>query len=396
MKTIQGKHTSAKVFVETLNQAEQQELYNICNSELFADSKIAVMPDVSYAGQYCLVGFTQTRGKYMLPQVLGADLACGVSTFKTDTKTVDLAKADSMIKELFSNTKLAKLNIDCEEVFGKNYKQMLKKIDMPESQFLGQIYTIGNGNHFLELNIDREDFIYITIHSGSRMLGGKIFKYFTKDAGKVVFNKDLFNLKLADIKREHTGKEIAAKVAELKKECTYINPIYVEDVEEYVEYMRLANKYAALNRRSIAEYIAKSVLDDAKIVDYIESIHNYYDTSDNILRKGAISAKLNERIVIPLNMAEGVVIARGLGNSDYNYSCAHGLGRHKSRSQAKKEITLSEFKESMQHVYSTSVVASTIDESPMAYKTYEEVFAHLKNTIEVIEILKPILNVKGV
>jgi RNA-splicing ligase RtcB len=237
--------------------------------------------------------------------------------------------------------------------------------------------------------------MHITVHSGSRMLGGKIFKYFTKDAGKVVFNKDLFNLKLADIKREYTGKEIAVKVAELKKECTYTKPIYAEDINEYIEYMQLANTYATLNRKLIAEYIAKNVL-QAEITDCIESIHNYYDTSDNILRKGAISAKLDEKIVIPLNMAEGIVIARGLGNKDYNYSCAHGLGRNFSRSQAKKEITLAEFKESMQHVYSTSVVESTIDESPMAYKSYEEVFAHLKDTIEVIEILKPILNVKEV
>ena len=148
MKIIQGKHTSAKVFVETLNQAEQQELYNICNSELFADSKIAVMPDVSYAGQYCLVGFTQTKGKYMLPQVLGPDLACGVATFKTNAKTVDLDKADSMIKELFANTEILRLDVDCEKIFGKNYKQMLKKIDMKEEHFWSQLFTIGARQSF--------------------------------------------------------------------------------------------------------------------------------------------------------------------------------------------------------------------------------------------------------
>jgi len=400
MFTITGKYGNCKVYCDEsiIDNKAIEEVKNMMNNDLLENCEICLMPDLSYAGKNSVVGYVQTTHNKINPEIISGDIGCGISVFKTNIKysNLNLEKLDKNIREninpdINNNTKDIIFNID---------ETLLNKIGTSNIKLKSQLCTLGRGNHFIELLKDRENYIYIAVHSGSRNFGQKILKWFTKDFNKEFFNKEEFNKELTHLKNTLTDKSnLSSIITELKKKYTTINKNYLEGdlLQEYKTLMYYACQYASYNRKSIAfiiRYLLEEIVNKEVIfLDKYESIHNYLGM-DNIIRKGAISSYKNERIVIGLNMAEGLIIAEGKGNDKWLNSAPHGLGRMFSRNEAKKTLNMDDFINDMKNIYSNSKTIEFIDESPSAYKNSTMVLKDIDETCEIIEILKPILNIK--
>ncbi len=255
------------------------------------------------------------------------------------------------------------------------------------------IGTLGGGNHFIEMNEDEDGNIYLVVHSGSRHLGKQIAEYYQDRATKEIVRKSNESI-IAELKSKGRTKEIQG---EIEKEKAKINGAlsYVQGqtFEDYIHDMRIAQKFAEYNRKAIAEVIIREM--DFNVVDSFTTIHNYIDLDEMILRKGAISAKKGEVVIIPINMRDGSIIATGKGNADWNQSAPHGAGRLMSRKQAKRSLSLEEFQKSMDGIFTTSLSMNTLDEAPFAYKPIEEIIANIQDTVEINKIIKPIYNFKA-
>lgn len=409
MIELKGKFNTAKVFTENIEQEAVSQIITLLNQEAFKNSKIRIMPD-THAGAGCVIGFTANLGDKVIPNLVGVDIGCGmfVTKFKQD---VNLEAIDSFIRNKIPHgnsvnqnisttilNELGKLNIlsGIEDISNES------KTDL--SRHLLSVGSLGGGNHFIEINEDSEGFKYLVIHSGSRNFGLQVAKYFQALAEKTFTDKIAYetnqkNRHLGFIRKggkldgiEKIAKEYDVKINALKipKELSYLTD---DDRTEYLKYMDIAQKFATLNRKHIAE----SILNTFKIkpIEQFETIHNYISFEDNIIRKGAVSAKLGEKLIIPINMRDGSIIAVGKGNDDWNCSAPHGAGRLMSRSQAKDQLDIDVFIDSMKDVYTTSVKESTLDEAPMAYKPIDEILNNIKDTVDVIEVIKPIYNFKA-
>ena len=336
---------------------------------------------------------------------------CGMLTIKLKEKCIDLPKLDSIIRqyipagfEIHSESKALKTSIDIETL------RCYPKANLNVMRAYQSIGTLGGGNHFIEIDKDSEDNLYLVIHTGSRNLGKQVAEYY-QDLGyeriKAKLNDDKYEVekKILIEKLKAAGQEklIGSELEKMRQKRCNDKPsipyelAYVEgqDFEDYIEDMKKVQMYAADNRAEIARLILKH----AKLteVERFETIHNYIDTDNMILRKGAVSAQSGEKLLIPINMRDGSLICIGKGNPDWNYSAPHGSGRLMSRSEAKQSLTVSEFKKTMKEagIYSTSVGKDTLDESPMAYKPMEEIINNIKDTVDIIEVIKPIYNFKA-
>ena len=273
-------------------------------------------------------------------------------------------------------------------------KKQLRKFERLELS-LG---SLGSGNHFIEINEDDEGYIYIVIHSGSRNLGKQVCDYYQKLGYTNSIDTAKEREKIIETcKLEKRQKDISTELAAFYKTITYVDKslAYVEgsDFDDYIHDMKITQEFALWNRKAMM----KDILDKFKfdVIDEFTTIHNYIDTDNMMLRKGAISAQLNEVVLIPMNMRDGSLICVGKGNKDWNYSAPHGAGRIMSRSEAKRTVSMQDYKDSMKDVYSTCVTNNTIDESPFAYKPMEEIIKHIKDTVDIKNVIKPIYNFKG-
>ncbi len=396
-----------KIFTDNIEHEALNQIYTLVKQPAFADCKVRIMPDV-HSGAGCVIGFTADLGDKVIPNIVGVDIGCGMGVLELGNIDVDLARLDDVIRKYVPSGR----NVHDEEqgdmaenIVNQLYcKDKLKNVDWIKRS-LG---TLGGGNHFLELDIDDCGRKYLIIHSGSRNLGKQVAEIYQQMAiddisGKSNFKEDSEKL-ILEYKAVGREREISKAIKELKnsygknstnvpKELSYL---VGEHREMYLHDMKLCQEFAHINRNTmqaiIAYYMGWQI---NKETPRFETIHNYIEHDTNMVRKGAISAKEGELLLIPINMRDGCILGRGKGNPDWNFSAPHGAGRIMSRSKAKESISLEDFEKSMEGIYTTSVNRSTIDESPMAYKPINEIIDNIKDTVEIVKIIKPIYNFKA-
>jgi RNA-splicing ligase RtcB len=357
------------------------------------------MPD-THAGKGCVIGFTADLGDKVVPNLVGVDVGCGcycANLGKLCFSDLGLANLDNFIQENIP----AGLEVNTLE-HSINFSKMnnLKMFDHLRNvdHLKRSIPSLGGGNHYIELDKDSEDNVYLCIHTGSRNLGKQVCDYYQNIAVKRCNDHKIDEKAIIDkLKSEGRQKEISSIIANLKNKYKSVPKdlcwLEGKDRDDYLHDMRICQEFAMLNRESIAIRI----FDFLKIsfIEKFHSIHNYIDFEDGIVRKGAIRCNKNEKAIIPLNMKDGAIIGIGKGNEDWNNSAPHGAGRLMSRTKAKESISIEDFRRSMKGIYTTSVSESTLDESPMAYKDADEIVELVKDTIDIIDIIKPIYNFKS-
>ncbi|MBN2695395.1 RtcB family protein [bacterium] len=394
MIEIIGKYNNATVFTKNIEDEAIQQIKTLCNQEFSKNSKIRIMPDV-HAGAGCTIGTTMTISDKVVPNLVGVDIGCGMETIILKERKIDLELVDKSIRKYVpsgfqtrdSIHKYIK-NVDLESLYCINH------INKERAEY--SIGTLGGGNHFIELNIDDNENIYLVVHSGSRNLGKQVAEYYQKLAiKKLSSNIERKKEIIKQLKNEGRESEIQETLNSISIESVPNNLAYLkgEDLEKYLHDMNIVQQFALWNRKAIVDTMIDSL--GLNIAESFTTIHNYIEMDTNILRKGAISAKKGEIVLIPINMRDGSLICEGLGNSDWNYSAPHGAGRLMSRTKAKATITLNEFKNSMEGIYTTSINSDTIDEAPMAYKPIEEIIEYTKDSVKLLNHIKPIYNFKA-
>ena len=398
MLEVKGKYNSAKIFTDVVDKASVAQVIELCNQPFTAKSRIRMMPDI-HAGAGCTVGTTMTITDKVVPNLVGVDIGCGMETVHLREQHLELQKLDKLIRAKipsgFSIREKAHRyfdEIDLTELYC--YRQINP---LRAEKSLG---TLGGGNHFIEVDRDDEGGLYLVIHSGSRHLGLEVAAWYQNEAYQRLntSSKSDEAALIAQLKSEGRDKEIQKAIRKLKntKQTSIPKPLaYAEGelFEQYIHDMRIIQRFAVLNRRAIADDILKGMGLHAQ--DSFTTIHNYIDTDAMVLRKGAVSAKAGERLLIPINMRDGSLICIGRGNEDWNCSAPHGAGRLMSRSQAKQSFTVSEFKHQMDGIYTTSVGKATLDECPMAYKRMEDIVSNIGETVRIERIIRPVYNFKA-
>lgn len=369
MKLIEGKYNIAKVFTDVVEETALEQIKLLCDQEFVRNSKLRIMPDV-HAGVGCTIGTTMTIIDKVVPNLVGVDIGCGMETIQIKNKYLELEKLDKHIYE----------KIPSGYNVRETYHKYLDEIDLKELRCVRaakinidraekSLGTLGGGNHFIEVDKDEDGNIYLVVHSGSRHLGLEVAGFYQEKAYSV-----LKQTKLSDV----------------PKNLAYVDGQLMED---YIHDMKIVQRFAMLNRKAMMDEIIRGM--KLKVNEEFTTIHNYIDTDAMILRKGAISAKDGEKLLIPINMKDGSLICVGKGNEDWNSSAPHGAGRLMSRREAKNSFTVSEFKKQMKDIYTTSVSAETLDECPMAYKSMEDIMNNIKDTAQILHVIKPIYNFKA-
>ncbi len=394
MIEVKGKYNSAKIYTDNIEKEALSQIIELCNQEFCKDSKIRIMPDV-HAGAGCTIGTTMTIKDKIVPNLVGVDIGCGMYVCKLKEKEIDLRKLDEVIREYIPSG----FNIRVKEhKYIKNVplKDLACEKHINLERAMLSVGTLGGGNHFIEVNKDSDENLYLVIHSGSRCLGKQVAEYYQNLGYKhLTDTKKEKEVLIKKLKSEGRQKDIHKELAriskpKINKSLAYITGI---DMKYYINDMQITQSYATWNRKAIADEIIKNM--NLTLLENFTTIHNYIDIEKMILRKGAISAKEVEKVIIPMNMRDGSLICIGKGNSEWNCSAPHGAGRIMSRSKAKKEVSLNEFKNSMKDIYTTSVNQNTIDESPMVYKPMEEIIRNIHDTVDVLQVIKPIYNFKA-
>lgn len=398
MKEIIGQKNSAKVFIDKIDELSESQILTLCNQDFVKESKIRIMPDV-HAGAGCTIGTTMTIKDKIVPNLVGVDIGCGMETILLEEKSIDLEKFDKFIYDnIPSGMNIRKyphkysLDVEIDELKCLQY--------IKEFRALKSIGTLGGGNHFIEIDKDNEGNLYIVIHSGSRHLGKEVAEYYQEEAYRELNNcsKKIINEVINNLKEQGKQNEISSTIKQMKKQIITDIPkalAYTSGYlfDDYIHDMKIVQKYAVLNRKTIADELIKGL--GLTIKEEFTTIHNYIDTDSMILRKGAVSAQKGEKLLIPINMRDGSLICIGKGNEDWNYSAPHGAGRLYSRNQAVKNFTVEEFEASMDGIYTTSINEDTLDECPMAYKTMDDIVNNISPTADIVKIIKPIYNFKA-
>ena len=389
---IKGKYNQAIIYSNTVEKTAIEQIHGVCNMKILKNSKIRIMPDV-HAGIGCTIGTTMTINNAIIPNFVGVDIGCGMTIAKLNEKNIDFVKLDDIIHKYIPSG----FNIrNTPHQFTDNINLDTLKCNVDLKRSILSIGTLGRGNHFIEIDVDSSGNYYIVVHSGSRNLGNNVCKYYQNLAYLKLTHENSDKVKIIQkLKNENKEYEIEKVLLQLnnhpkiqKKFAYLIN----DDMKDYLYDMKIVQSYASINRNAMIYEIVTRM--NFSINEQFETIHNYIDVDNMILRKGAISAQKNEKVIIPLNMRDGSIIALGKGNIEWNYSAPHGAGRIMSRTQAFKTLNMSEFKKSMSGIYSSTINKSTLDESPNAYKSSNEIISNIKDTVDVIEIIKPIYNFK--
>lgn len=395
MIVVKGKYAEAKIFTDNPEPGLLEQVVSILNNIISKNQTIRIMPDCHVGNGIC-IGYVSTFSDKIIPSFVGVDLFCGMLVQKLENKNIDFEKLDKILHNYvpsgfsihnrphrFSNL------IDLTKLKCYPYLKNYKKFELA-------IGTIGNGNHFFEIDKDDEGNYYSVIHTGSRNLGKQVADYYQKKAYEnlVNNNKEKNNL-ISKLKAEGNEQYIQKELLKIEKMHINKNMAYCEGelMKDYLYDMAICKQYAELNRKAIADIIQRGM--NWKIVEEFETLHNYVDIENKILRKGAVSAKKGEILYIPMNMSWGGIIAKGKGNEDFLYSAGHGGGRKMSRKTAKEIVSMDDYKKSMEGIYTTCVNEGTIDESPMAYKDPEQVLKDSQDTIEVIKRITPLYNFKA-
>ena len=365
MQKINGKYTDAVIYSDTAEEYAISQVKMICDNEAAAGSQIRVMPDV-HPGKIGPIGLSMTIKDKVMPGIVGVDIGCGVSFMEIKKTPIEFQKLDKVIREQIpTGSSIRREPQPLSESFDLDRLACTKHIN--KNKALLSLGTLGGGNHFIEVDKDANESIYVVVHSGSRHLGTEVAEYYMKK-----------------------GQEaLKAKGIEVPYELTWLEGKLMEN---YLHDVKVVQEYAQLNRKIMLKIIEKAM--KWKVAAFGESIHNYVD-DNGILRKGAASAYEGEEVIIPVNMLEGTIIGIGKGNTEWNFSAPHGAGRILSRSEVKNYHTVSEFKKAMVGIYSSTVCSGTLDEAPFAYRNLDEIKSAIQETIEVNQIIKPIYNYKA-
>ena len=393
MQTIKTNNgNTVLIFAKTFEYEAFEQVKKMANFEAYVNSKIRIMPD-AHAGKGCTVGTTMTIVDKITPNLVGVDIGCGMLTVKLKNKDIDFENVDQVIKAKIPSGFNVHSNV--KNKFNFDLLRCQKHVNLIRAGL--SIGTLGGGNHFIEIGKEQTTGdVYLIIHTGSRQLGENVCKYYQNKAFQNVNEVGKITQNLINkLKSEGREKDIHNELKNLKKPSAdkELACLSGQDFDDYMNDMAIVQKFASLNRETIAEIILK----EAKLQrdNHFETIHNYIDFRRMILRKGAVSAEKGETLLIPINMRDGSLLCVGKGNEDWNYSAPHGAGRLMSRSKAKQLIDMDDFKKSMEGIFTTSVVKETIDESPQAYKSIEEIQETIADAVSVIGIIKPLYNYKA-
>lgn len=395
---IEGKYNTAVVYAKVIEEVAVEQIRTVCDQEFSKGSVIRVMPDV-HAGKGCTIGMTMTVTDKVVPNIVGVDIGCGMYTVNIGKTDIDFEKLDEVAHFIPSGKRIwdgrrARFDLTVLKSF-----RCLK-----DSRYVERsIGTLGGGNHFIEVDVTEDGTKYLVIHSGSRNLGKQVCEYYQKLAKELHQGKEEYFKKrdamIAEYKAAGRRKELQAALKTLTCEVHELTIpedlcyLYGDYVSDYLFDVSVCQQYASLNRETMADIIIEKM--GWKAQEAFHTVHNYIDVEEKTIRKGSIAAHKGEKVLIPINMRDGSILAVGKGNADWNYSAPHGAGRVLSRGKAKETLTMEEYKKEMAGVYTTSVNKATLDESPMAYKSLSDIIDVVRESVDVIEIMKPVYNFKA-
>lgn len=395
---IQGKCASAIAYANVIEPEAIEQIRRMCDYEFTAGSRIRIMPDV-HAGKGCTIGTTMTIRDKAVPNVVGVDIGCGMYTVRLNEREIDFARLDEAAHYVPSGVNVWEGRKETFELEALECFRELKDT----RRLQRSLGTLGGGNHFIEIDRASDGTMYLVIHSGSRNLGKQVAEYYQRIAVELNLGRGEYYKKrdalIAEYKAAGRRKEIQAALKQL--EWTDRPPtipedlcfVYGEYLEKYLRDVEICQRFARRNR----ELMAKILLERSGLTaaDAFHTIHNYIDTNEMILRKGAIAAHKGERVLIPINMRDGSVLAIGKGNPEWNDSAPHGAGRIMLRTAAREKMNMADYESAMRGVYTTSVNPSTIDEAPMAYKSLADIIDVIRDSVDVVDIMKPVYNFKA-
>lgn len=401
MIELNGKYANAKIFTDLVDQASISQVIELLNQPFVEGSKVRMMPDI-HAGAGCTIGTTMTIRDKVCANLVGVDVGCGMLCVRIKKKEIDFDRLDEVIRKYVPSGFAIRNKLhDYADSIDLSKLRCKEHVDIDRAY--KSIGTLGGGNHFIELSVDEEGRYYLIVHTGSRHLGLQVAKYYQNLAYETLNGSTVEDQKalIEKLKSEGKHKQIEAELVKLKntkrthipKDLAYLEG---QNMDDYLHDMRILHRFASQNRHAIIRTIAAGMKWD--LLGGFETIHNYIDLDNPhgmILRKGAVSAEEGQRLLIPMNMRDGCLICKGKGNPDWNYSAPHGAGRIMSRSQAKRALTVEEFAESMEGIYSTCVGRDTLDEAPMVYKPMESIIDNIGDTVEIEQIIKPVYNFKA-
>lgn len=398
MITIQGLYNTAVCYTPQLEEAAEQQIRAVCDRPEFAGCKIRIMPDV-HAGKGCTIGTTMTIRDKIVPGMVGVDIGCGMETVELEERQIDFDKLDALIRR--------------EIPYGREVRGELHPlnthIDLTRLRCAGQVNldrarhsigSLGGGNHFIEVDRADDGRLFLVVHSGSRHLGTEVADFYQEEGRKALWGGANYQIQetIARLKEEGRFREIQTTIQALKKEHKLDIPkdlAYVEGklFDDYIHDMAVTQGFAMLNRLAMVDTILTGM--GLTAAESFTTIHNYIDTDAMILRKGSVSARAGEKLLIPINMRDGSLICVGKGNEDWNCSAPHGAGRLMSRRAAFSTLSMEEFRKEMEGIYTTCVLPDTLDESPMAYKSMDEIVSQIEPTARIVEHILPVYNFKA-
>ena len=397
---IKGKVNTALCYAKVVEEEAIGQIRRMCDYAMAEDSKIRIMPDV-HAGKGCTIGTTMTITDKVVPNVVGVDIGCGMYTVNLGKDNVDFEKVDEAAHFIPSGREVWEGR---QEKFDLTDLRCYRKLK-DAKRLARSLGTLGGGNHFIEIDEAADGTKYLIIHSGSRNLGKQVAELYQKLAinlnrGFGVYLKKRDEI-ISSYKEQGRRSEIQSALKQLQWQV-YESPVSIPEdlcylegkyLEDYLHDVEICQVFARRSREKMAEIILERIRMNG--CDAFHTIHNYIDTDEMILRKGAIAAHKGERVLIPINMKDGSILAIGKGNPEWNYSAPHGAGRIMSRTKAKNELNLGEYKKAMEGVYTTSVNGNTLDEAPMAYKSLEDIIDVVRESVDVIDVMRPIYNFKA-
>lgn len=391
MKKIRGKNNEAVVFTDQIEGLAAEQIELLCDQEFVRGSKIRIMPD-AHAGAGCTIGTTMTINDKVVPNIVGVDIGCGMLVHQFKHAEIDFTALDQVIRDCVpSGFNVRETPHEFTEQVGIDSLACLRYVGVDRAKL--SVGTLGGGNHFIEMNRDDEENLYLVIHSGSRYMGKQIAEHYQHLASNDLCKRSNDKI-IAELKAQGRQSEIQAHI-KVAKEKLNKDLAYLEDeaFHAYIHDMKIAQRYAAINRQAMAQVILGKM--GLISTGDFTTVHNYIDTDVMILRKGAISARKGEKVLIPMNMRDGSIIAVGKGNDEWNQSAPHGAGRLMSRREAFRTLSMKEFQTSMDGIFTTTLTQNTLDEAPAAYKPMAEIVEYMRPTVKILKRIRPVYNFKS-
>jgi tRNA-splicing ligase RtcB len=400
MFEINGKTSTAVCYAKVIEDTAVEQIRRMCSYALTENSKVRIMPDV-HSGKGCTIGTTMTVTDKVCPNIVGVDIGCGMYTTKLANTDINFEKVDAACHFIPSGMNVWEGRIERFDLTGLRCYRSMKDT----RRFERSLGTLGGGNHFIEIDKASDGTLYLVIHSGSRNIGKQVAEFYQQLAVDLHMGKEAYFRKKKEIihnfKEEGRRGEIQDALKKLKDNFKTQNLSVPEDIcwlygnflDDYLYDVEICQNFARRNREKMTEIILERA--GLTAVESFHTIHNYIDTKEMILRKGAIAAHKGENLLIPINMRDGAVIGTGRGNPDWNYSAPHGAGRIMSRTKAREMLDLDTYKKSMEGIYTTSVNKNTIDEAPMAYKSLDDIIDVIQDSVDIVDVIKPVYNFKA-